>query len=107
MCVNLLQTACRMDEVIMLVDNSFEQRPWGDRSTKKSTVIDQNNIYIRVVEEEEEIGTTLCAGRWCCLSSLLGYWAQSWMGRHSDTVYQHAGTHFADLGRMTGRVNPT
>ena len=36
------------------------------------------------------------------LSSLLGYWTQSWMGRHSDTVYQHSGTHFADLGRMTG-----
>ena len=57
--------------------------------------------------EEEEIGTILCAECWCCLSSLLGYWAQSWMGRHSDTVYQHAGTHFADLGTMTGRVNPT
>ena len=57
--------------------------------------------------EEEEIGTILCAERWCCLSSLLGYWAQSWMGHHSDTVYQHAGTHFAYLGRMTGRVNAT
>uniref|UniRef100_A0A8C4QIE0 Acyl-CoA dehydrogenase/oxidase C-terminal domain-containing protein n=1 Tax=Eptatretus burgeri TaxID=7764 RepID=A0A8C4QIE0_EPTBU len=34
---------------------------------------------------------------------LLGYCAQSWMGRHSDTGYQQAGTHFADLGRMTGR----
>uniref|UniRef100_A0A8C4NJ81 TAR (HIV) RNA binding protein 2 n=1 Tax=Eptatretus burgeri TaxID=7764 RepID=A0A8C4NJ81_EPTBU len=45
--------------------------------------------------------------RWCCLSSLLGYWTRSWMGRHSDTGYQQAGTHFADLGRMTGRVNPT
>ena len=56
---------------------------------------------------EEEIGTILCAERWCCPSSLLGYWAQSWTGRHSDTVYQHAGTHFTDLGRMTGRVNPT
>ena len=42
-----------------------------------------------------------------CLSSLLGYWTQSWTGRHSDTVYQQAGSHFADLGRMTGRVNPT
>ena len=27
------------------------------------------------------IGTILCAERWCCLS-LLGNWAQSWMGRH-------------------------
>ena len=58
-------------------------------------------------EEEEEIGTILCAERWWCFSSLLSYWAQSWTGRHSDTVYQHAGTHFADLGRMTSRVNPT
>ena len=40
--------------------------------------------------EREEIGTILCAERWCCLSSLLGYWAQSWTGRHSDTVYQQA-----------------
>ena len=53
-------------------------------------------------KEEEEIGTILCAERWCCLSSLLGYGAQSWTGRHPDTVYQHAGTHFADLGRMRG-----
>uniref|UniRef100_A0A8C4Q6I1 Homeobox domain-containing protein n=1 Tax=Eptatretus burgeri TaxID=7764 RepID=A0A8C4Q6I1_EPTBU len=36
------------------------------------------------------IETRLCAERWCCLSSLLG-----------------SGTHFADLRRMTGRVNPT
>ena len=57
--------------------------------------------------EEEEIGTILCAERWCCLSNLLGYFAQSWTGRHSDTGYQHAGTHFADLRKMTGRVNPT
>ena len=42
-----------------------------------------------------------------CLSSLLGYWAQSWTGRHSDKGYQQAGTHFTDLGRMTCRVNPT
>ena len=49
-------------------------------------------------EQEEEIGTILCAERWCCLSGLLGYWAHSWTGRRSDTVYQHAGTHFADLG---------
>ena len=54
------------------------------------------------------IGTILCAECWCCLSSLLlGYWAQSWIGRHSDTGYQQAGTHFADLRRMTGRVNST
>ena len=52
------------------------------------------------------IGTILCAERWCCLISLLGYWTQSRTGRHSDTGYQLAGTHFADLGRMTGRVNP-
>ena len=33
------------------------------------------------------IGTILFAERWCCLGSLLGYWAQSWTGRHSDTGY--------------------
>ena len=48
------------------------------------------------------IGTILCAERWCCRSSLLGYWVQYWTGCHSDTGYQQAGTHFADLGRMTG-----
>ena len=53
------------------------------------------------------IGTIFCAERWCCLSSLLGYWVQSWTGRQADTGYQQAGTHFANLGRMTGRVNPT
>ena len=57
--------------------------------------------------QEFTTGTKLCAERWCCLSSLLGYWTQSWTGRHSDTGYQQAGTHFADLGRMTDRVNPT
>ena len=57
----------------------------------------------RFFEEEEEIGTILCAEHWCCLSSLLGYWTQSWTGRHSVTGYQQAGTHFADLGRITGR----
>ena len=36
----------------------------------------------------------------------LGYWAIA-TGNHSDTGYQQSGTHFADLGRMTGRVNPT
>ena len=39
-------------------------------------------------EEDEEIGTILCAERWCCLGSLLGHWVQSWTGRHSDTGYQ-------------------
>ena len=60
-------------------------------------------------EQEEDIGTVLFAERWCCLSSLLGYWTQSWTGRHSDTgyLYLQAGTHFANLRRMTGRVNPT
>ena len=50
--------------------------------------------------------TKLCAEHWCCLSSFLGYWTQSWTGRHSDTGHQHGGTHFADLRTMTGRVNP-
>ena len=53
--------------------------------------------------DDPSIGTILCAGRWCCLSSLLDYWAQSWTGRHSDTVYQQAGTHFADLGSFMGK----
>ena len=29
-----------------------------------------------------EIGTILFAECWCCLSSLLSYWVQSWTGRH-------------------------
>ena len=53
------------------------------------------------------IGTILCAERWCCRSRLLGCWAQSWTGPHSATVYQHAGTHFADLRMLTGGVKPT
>ena len=53
------------------------------------------------------IGTILCAERWCCLSSLLDSWAQSWTGRHSNAGYHQAGTHFSDLRRMTGRVRPT
>ena len=64
-------------------------------------------ITARSYKVHPYIRTILCAERWCCLSSLLGYWTQSWTGRHSDTVYQQTGTHFADLGRMTGRVNPT
>ena len=40
------------------------------------------------------IGTILCAECWCCQSSVLGYWEQSWTGRHSDTGYQQADTHF-------------
>ena len=36
------------------------------------------------------IGTILCAERWCCLSSsLMGYWAQSWTGCHSDAGYSN------------------
>ena len=62
---------------------------------------------VNSMEIHPSIGTIFCAERWCCLSSLLGYWTQSWMGHHSDTVYQEVGTHFADLGRMTGRINPT
>ena len=64
------------------------------------------DVWDKVVERHgsggEEIGTILCTEHWCCLNSLHGYWAQTWMGRHSDTGYQHAGTHFVDLGRMTG-----
>ena len=53
------------------------------------------------------IRTILCAERRCCWSSLLGYWIQSWTGHHSDAGYQQAGTNFANLRRMTGRVNLT
>uniref|UniRef100_A0A8C4NIG2 Uncharacterized protein n=1 Tax=Eptatretus burgeri TaxID=7764 RepID=A0A8C4NIG2_EPTBU len=49
---------------------------------------------------------------WCCLSSLLGYWTQSWTGRHSATVYQHAspaarplmGTQLSDTGLDIGSL---
>ena len=37
----------------------------------------------------QSLGTILYAERWCCRSSLLGYWAQSWMGHHSDTGYSN------------------
>ena len=60
-------------------------------------MVDQDRqVQVGLVEEDihQSIGTILCAERWCCQSSLLGYWAQSWMGRHSDTGYQQAGTHF-------------
>ena len=46
-CINLLQTACQTEQVVVLLDNSFGRRPQGDRSTKKSTVVDQNDINIR------------------------------------------------------------
>ena len=50
------------------------------------------DIYILLILDNgtihPSIGTILCAERWCCLSSLLGCWAQSWMGHHSDTGYQ-------------------
>ena len=59
-------------------------------------------FYLNWVQIHPSIGTILCTERRCCRSSFLGYWAQSLTGRHSDTVYQHAGTHFADLGQMTG-----
>ena len=52
------------------------------------------------------MGTILCAERRCCLSSLLGYWVQSWTCRHSDTGYQQAGTHFSNLERMSGPTPP-
>ena len=35
------------------------------------------------------IRPSICAENWCCCSSLLGYWAQSWMGHHSDTGYSN------------------
>ena len=66
-------------------------------------------FYPRVKTWDETETETILGywARWCGLSSLLGYWAHSWTGRHSDAVYQHSGTPFADLGRMTGRINPT
>ena len=93
----------------------------GIKSGWKSipTVIFQNKTFCSNIDKAEargqffsgsggeEIGTIQCAEHWCCLSNLLGYWTQSWMGNHSNTVYQPAGTHFADLRRMTGQVNPT
>ena len=36
------------------------------------------------------IGIVLCRERWCCQSSLLGYWAQSWMGHHSDAGWSES-----------------
>ena len=78
-----------------LIKNNITLTGTGHRTSAAFTIHLHN-------EEEEEIGTILCAERCCCFSSLLGCWAQSWTGRHSDTVYQHAGIHFADLGRMTG-----
>ena len=62
----------------------------------------QKQKQVHTHAHHPSMGTILCAERWCCLSSLLGYWGQSWTGHHSDRVYQHAGTHFADLRRMTG-----
>ena len=35
------------------------------------------------------IGVILCTERLCCQSSLLGYWAQSWTGHHSNTGYSN------------------
>ena len=52
------------------------------------------------------IGTILCAERWCCLSRLLGYQAQFWTGRHSDTVYQHAGTHLPTSEGWQAELTP-
>ena len=48
---------------------------------------DHNNTLIDTFILEDihpSNGTILCAERWCCLSSLLGYWAQSWTGHHSQ-----------------------
>ena len=62
--------------------------------SRVETILDRSPLHHRI---HSSIGTILCAEHWCCLHTLLGYWAQSWMGHHCDTVYQHAGTHFADL----------
>jgi len=94
-------------------------RPRNSQLTKCRVIIyiNQYNTYIETSPpsinpqhydqahaQEEEILTILCAECWCCWSSLLGYWVQSWTGHHSNTVYQQAGTHFANLRRMTGRM---
>ena len=39
---------------------------------------------IRPKRRPKSIGAALCTEQQCCWSSLLGYWAQSWMGHHSD-----------------------
>ena len=85
-------------QYLELLSLTFCQQPVLDTSHCQIGLKSRLNPYM---------WTILCAERWCCLRSLLGYWAQSWTGRHSDTAHQHAGTHFADLGRMTGRANPT
>ena len=46
-------------------------------------------VHLHAYIHTTHTGTILCAEHLCCLSSLLGYWAQSWTGRHSDTVHQH------------------
>ena len=56
-------------------------------------------VYLSIIHP---LGPYSVQSNWCCLSSLLGYCTQSQTGRHSDTGYQQAGTHFANLGRMTG-----
>ena len=51
-------------------------------------------IVLTAVPSNSSIEAILCAERWCRRSGLLGYWAQSWTGRNSDTGYLQAGTHF-------------
>ena len=51
-------------------------------------------------------GTILCEVCWCCQNSLLGYLAQPWMGHHSNTGYQQAGSHSANLIRLGGLNQP-
>ena len=53
-----------------------------------TTTIPSGKVNLNYLSIHPSIGTILYAERWCCLSSLLGYWAQSWMGHHSITGYQ-------------------
>ena len=49
------------------------------------------NLWWANVKDEKgsSIGTILCTERRCCQSSLLGYYAQSWMVSHSDTGFSN------------------
>ena len=49
----------------------------------------ETKLYTFLSIVHPSIGTILCTERRCCRSSFLGYWAQSWTGRHSDAGYSN------------------
>jgi len=68
---------------LIVVGGIISKVLYSNHVIKRNRVVNSNWRWFWAIPFHY-IGTILCAERRCYQSSLLGHWAQSWMGRHSD-----------------------